>query len=502
MPWGPRLGRDRRAASEVLGAILVFAILITAIGVFQVTVVPQTNQEVEFEHSTQVRGGMQEVRSALLRAGTAGTPGSVTVRTGVSYPTRILAVNPQGPRGRLRTTAPVGAVNLTGVTASDPEAGDFWNGTHNFTSRSLVYRPAYNYYDGAPTVAYEPTVLYSSFPDGGEIIEGSGGLVDGRTLNVVLVAGEVAAGGGTATVEAKPVSASTRTVRIEDPGVAVVKTRLSQSAWQDLLAGEPASVEDFSRGSPNTVVVDLEPGTWRLNVANVSVGRSLAAPGPAYLEAVGDTRRTVSADGTAALTVRALDRYGNPVEGATVNQTFASNRTTGPDGTVTYEYVAGSGNETLDVWVGSAAPPADPARAVTFEVNVSRGGIGQQVNPSEGLVVRSATIDGTYGIDVTVESTGGDTTVRAFRVNYYHANGQGNSASVPPEDWRVNGSPTRRISGRAIEVDDGAVPAGTERTFAFQFVWSGDGDVQDSDLLVLTARFEDGTSRIYFVSPK
>jgi hypothetical protein len=66
----------------------------------------------------------------------------------------------------------------------------------------------------------------------------------------------------------------------------------------------------------------------------------------------------------------------------------------------------------------------------------------------------------------------------------------------------VNGSPTRRISGRAIEVDDGAVPSGTERTFAFQFVWSGDGDVQDSDLLVLTARFEDGTSRIYFVSPK
>lgn len=487
----------------MLGSVLVFAIVIAAIGTYQVTVVPQTNERVEFEHSTEVRGGMQDARSALLRAGTSGTPGSVTVTTGVSYPTRSLTVNPSDPRGRLGTTA-TRSVNLTGVTATDPEAGDFWNGTHNFTSRALVYRPGYNYYDGAPTVAYEPTVLYSSFPDGGEIVEGRSSLVDGRSLNVVLLSGRPATGGDRATVEAKPISASTRTVRLEDPGHLVVRTGLSESAWNDMLAGEPASVIDFDRGSPNTVVVDLDPGTWTLNVANVSVGHNSPAPGPAYVEAVGDTRRTVEEGGTVGLTVRVLDRYGNPVEGVTVNQTFAANRTTGTDGTVTYEYAATSGNETLDVWVGSRLPPADSARRVGFEVDVSRDRFGERLNPSDGLVVRSAETEKNNDptIEVVFESTDGTTTVESFRMNYYYVNAPGDSPSDTPEEWRVNGTSWARISGPAIDVG-GVDVSSTERwDFEFRSVdGSGDFDAAGSDYLILTVRFGDGSSRLYFVSP-
>lgn len=501
--------------------MFVFAILIAAVGVFQVTIVPQTNEEIEFKHSTQVRGEMQDVRSTLLRAGSSGTPGSVTVQTGVSYPSRSFTVNPGDPQGQLRTTAPVGAVNLTDVTASDPEAGDFWNGTHNFTSRSLVYRPDYNYYDDAPAIIYEPTVLYRSFPSGGEIVDGSSSLVDGRSLNVVLLTGEVANNGAAATVEAKPISASSRTVRIEDPGYLVVKSRLSESAWQELLADEPATLHsssDFTGDSPNTVVVDLDPGAWTLNVADVSVGREPAAPGPSYLEAVGSRTRILDDGEATELTVRVLDRYGNPVEGVLVNQTFAPNRTTNSDGVVTYEYDSASGDASVDMWVGSTAAPDDgddddddAARLVTFDVDVRSSGIdgfGDLMNPSDGLIVQSATVNNTNpqkgvgGIDVTFEATDSTVTVESFRVNYYHANGQGTSESTPPEEWSVNGSDRRAIAGESLNPDDSTVS--DTRTFAFEFYWGPDASkdpVADSDLVVVTVQLDGGASRIYFISP-
>lgn len=505
MLGGPGIGNDRRGASEVLGAILVFAILIAAIGVFQVTIVPQINEKAEFEHSTQVRGEMQDVQSALLAAGTSGTPDSVTVRTGLTYPSRAFTVNPSDPQGQLRTTGPVEAVELNGVTATDPEGGDFWNGSHTFTSRSLVYRPGYNYYDTAPTVVYEPTVLYSSFPDGGEIVEGEGTLIDGRNLNVVLLSGDVSAGSSTATVEAKPVSASTRTVSIENPDELVVKTRLSESTWNDMLAGEPASVATFTSGSPNTVVIDLDPGTWTLNVANVSVGRQVSAPGPAYVESVGSTEWTVGEGETVDLTVRVLDRYGNPVEGVMVNQTFATNRTTDATGTVTYEYTATSGNETLDVWFGSEAPPGDAARRVAFDVNVSSLGLGEQLNPSDGFVVRSTTTVGAdkNALDVTFESTDAETVVRSFRVNFYYANPLAAASRNAPETWSVNGTATQEdVGGQSIQVGDVSVPAGGTVTFRYEFSSdTGSFEVRESDYVILTARFADGTSRLYIVSP-
>jgi hypothetical protein len=195
-----------------------------------------------------------------------------------------------------------------------------------------------------------------------------------------------------------------------------------------------------------------------------------------------------------------LDRYGNPVEGVTVNQTFATNRTTGPDGTVTYDHVPQT-DGTLDVWFGSETPPADSARVVTFGVDVRSSSFTEQVNPSDGLVVESAVINdtGDEGFDLTFRSTDGTATVDSFRVNYYHANGQGSSSSVPPEEWAVNGSSREYISGRAIPVGDVDV-TGT-KTFAFKVYWSSSEQVADSDLIVITVRFADGSSRLYFVSP-
>ena len=202
MQWGQGVGSDRRGASEVLGAILVFAILIAAIGVFQVTVVPQTNEEIEFKHSTGVRADVADLRAAMVNTGTDGGRRTVSVRTGVDYPSRSVTVSPPAPRGQLSTSGEVtGAIELQGISATDPEAADFWDGTATFDSRFVTYRPSYNYYGEAPVTRYEPTVVYSSFRDA-DVAETPQSLVEGRTIDVVLASGSLSRNGvATETVE-------------------------------------------------------------------------------------------------------------------------------------------------------------------------------------------------------------------------------------------------------------------------------------------------------------
>jgi len=525
MQGGPRLGSDRRGASEVLGAIFVFAILIAAVGAFQVTIVPQTNEEIEFKHSTQVRGQMQELRSAMVTVGTEGAGRSVSVRTGTSYPAWALAVNPGDPGGTLATNSVAGAVELSGLAAVDDEADDYWDGgTFAFDSGYVSYRPAYNYYANAPETRYEPTVLYSTFRDG-QVVESQQALIAGRTLNLVLVEGSLGGGGRVQAVDVNPVSTATRTVTLEttgSPATLEVRTGLAEAEWQSLLASNPdASLEDYTDNAdaPDVAEIELDPGRWRLRASVVSLNAPATEPAAEYVVVEGSTDRTLDPGETTDVTVRALDRYGNPVEGATVHRDFGPDRATGEDGTVTYEYtlpVAGSSTE-LAMWIDSAGPtdPDTSPKKESVKVSTSDPVTGTPdaslINPGNGLVFTGATAsDNTYTLEFENRDTasGADVSVSEIRVNYYHLGPPGGGPSISSrgdlEKWSSGVTTGEYEVAGPFATTDGSfeVPPGGSETLTMSF-YEADGDeidVESNDFFIVSLVFEDDSSRVYFIA--
>lgn len=138
---------DDRAAAVRVGAVSRLGFLVVSLSPYQATVVPNENQQVEFQHSQRVQCDMLEVRNTIL--GTAAM-----VELGTRYPARAVAVNPAPPSGTLSTSS-LGRVSIRNAVADDaatpdedyPETADFWNGTtHNYTTKSLEYRPSYANY--------------------------------------------------------------------------------------------------------------------------------------------------------------------------------------------------------------------------------------------------------------------------------------------------------------------------------------------------------------------
>jgi hypothetical protein len=497
--WG---GDSRRGVSEVLGAILVFAILVSGVAVYQMTVVPQTNEEREFEHSQQVRSSMQDLRSAIVTAGANGGPRSVSVRTGVDYPTRSLTLNPPEPGGTLGTTEALSdGVVLSNLQAVDPEARDFWSdgaSAFSFETRHLQYRPSYNYYHSAPTTRYEPTVVYSSFEDT-EVVESQQSLVSGRTLNLMLLQGEVGGQGSFESIDVNPISATTRTLRLEPSGNATLELRtgLSKATWTDLLASNPdAEVVSYDDSTtPSTVTIDLaDSGVWRLRVGMVSLNRPGATTSPAYVTATTPTAQTITNGESTDLTVRVADRYGAPVEGVTVSFD-GTDRTTGPDGLATLE-VSPSSDRTVTAAIGGAAE-----ERVEFDVDVTSSSVnlGSQVNPSDGVVVQS--VSGSNPVDVTFKNKGSSTaTISEVRVNYFFVSTTGNPTPTALS-WGFDGNDDAASVGGGFVSQTVTVAPGNTETLTFNFDTSGVSGNPDNEFFITSVVFDDGSSRLYFVTP-
>lgn len=503
--------------------MLLFGLLITALGLYQVTVVPVHNEGVELQHSEAVREELATVRNALVDAGLHGTGRSVTVSTGTEYPVRPVSTNPPSPDGALRTESVSGAVRMQGLTATDPEAAEYWS-TRDwaFDSEHLAYRPDYNYYADPPTVRYEPTVLYSDFRDG-QVIESDQRLIDGDRLDVVLLAGDLGTTSGRATVDVRPDSPATRGRRVtagEDATI-TVRTRLNEDRWRALLAEEPrASLADYEPGDPSLATIGLAPGEYTLRVGRAGLGTSTTRT-PAYMVALGDTERTVPGGLKTGLAVRVLDRFGNPVPGVTVHGEDGATETTDSDGVATVGYVAPTvGTEgTPTVWFGDTDPAAVPDyQRVDYRFDLTgtdattgtEGPSANYINPGTGFSLADASIDGssTDTVRVTFENRGAERrVVTAARLNYYHTSPPGDGES---ERRRVTGATSPLVDGRMAlgedfqpATDGFAADGGEPLTTSLTFDAAGGGQrlVDEGDYFVLTLTFADGNSRVYFVTP-
>lgn len=330
-----RLRTDERGVTVQIGTVLLFAVLVILLSIYQASVVPQQNEQVEFTHNQEVQSQLQDLRDDLLRTATTGSGGSASVALGTQYPVRAVFVNPAPPSGTLRTTPPA---NLTveNATASG-ETGDYWTGSaRNFSTRGLTYDPLYHVYQNPPTTVYDNGVLYNHFDSANRTLAGQR-LVDGDSISLVALNGSLSkSSSSTATMDLRSVSAATRTVAVgnESNNVSIlVPTTLPADEWRGLLSAEM----DETASNPDRYVraveevpdrpavrLVLEPATYELELAKVGVGTDVTDTDAHYVTDVRGDNASVAENSGRELLVEVRDRFDNPVSGATVNVTLDS----------------------------------------------------------------------------------------------------------------------------------------------------------------------------------
>lgn len=323
---------DERAQPIQVGVIVLFGFLIIALSVFQATIVPQENGEVEFRHSQEVQNQMADVRGALLRAAATGEVYPVSVPLGTGYPPRAITLNPPPSSGNLRTVAPGGGTELRieNAAAVEAEPRDFWDAqTRTYETGGLVYRPNYNVYEQAPAVGFENSVLYNRAPDGTVVAQSGQRLVDGRELDLTVLQGNYQrSGSGTASVDVSSPTADPRTVVVEassesEPIRFTVPPALNETTWESLLEdelGEGGYVTSLSK-SDGELTVELRPTDadglirYELLVAPAGLGSDIPPSPAAYLTDVSGNGTSIPKMGSQQVVAEVRDEFNAPERG-------------------------------------------------------------------------------------------------------------------------------------------------------------------------------------------
>jgi len=526
------IGGDDRAVTVQIGAVLLFGVLIVSLSIYQATVVPSENKQVEYRHSQTVQGEMQEVRNALLRSTATGTTQPTSVTLGTQYPGRVLFVNPPSASGSLRTEGTRDgsvAVTISGAEAVDPEEDDYWNGTsRSFTTGALVYEPDYNVYGEAPTTVLENTLAYNTYESGSKIRLSGQTTVDGNRITVVLLNGSLSSSrSGSADVTARPVSTSTERITIRNDTAdttVTIPTRLTAAEWNEMLADEPdvtASANATSVPDPFSLVdLELASGeTYELTVAKVGVG-TVRDPETeaAYIVPASNAPPTLVEGSETTFSYVVKDRYGNPVGGESVSLsltnandgTVLDQQTTvsDADGVATFRYTPGSSglNATVNATIYAGARERHRVvyrnRPVFGAGGVADGG-NSDINPSGSGAVRLEAVTRNQD-DVTMElNNTGDATVNATgaRLNFYFG-GTSNNNPAEKADLKRSGTTLGELTvGGSFTSLRSADPVGVEPDANAEFTLAfKQGKVKKDDFFVVTFAYDNGESETYFVA--
>lgn len=166
------------------------------VSMYQATVVPQQNEEIEYDHNRQVHEEFVTLRGNVVESATEATARPATVSLGTRYPSRTVFVNPPPAAGSLRSR-PLGTLAVSNVSAVGPgDAGDYAAGDAlSFSTNALEYRPNYNVFRGAPVAVYESTVAYNRFDGGYNGTLAGQSVVNGRRLSLVVLRGDYSESG-------------------------------------------------------------------------------------------------------------------------------------------------------------------------------------------------------------------------------------------------------------------------------------------------------------------
>lgn len=392
--------RDERGVSPVIGAVLIFGLLLALLAILQTTAVPALNEQLEFQHNERVQDDIVAVESTIDDVARSGKPATVSVETGLRYPPRMMFVNPPPVSGTIRT-GERHSIRISNATAPG-ETGDYWNGSaRTFETRTMTYRPAYNEYGSAPVTVVEPWGVYNDF-DGTTLALTEQDLVDGRRVSLSTLTGNRSrSDAGRTQLAVRPTSAETRTITVRgttDPITITIQTGLSERRWRELLAGQTCANTDGdgrcdAGSSPTAHVLNdsvdvsggvltfrLEQGvTYALELGATTVGDGGRTMEPRYLTDVAGNATAVPENGRRKLVVEARDRFDNPVSGVTVDGSVDGsgairpvNAITGTDGRAAFVYEAPTDVETSQTVPVTLAFDGDdsPSQEVTMTLSV------------------------------------------------------------------------------------------------------------------------------------
>jgi hypothetical protein len=393
---------DSRGVSEVVGFILIFAIIVIVLSINQAQVVPSENKQVEFQHNEEVQGQLQDLRNGILEAAGSGGTQPVSIKLGTRFPARTVAVNPPPVSGRIETRA-VGtpaAITVENVEAIDPETADYWNGTaKHFTTKSIVYEADYRVLSGTPNATvYENTLLYSRFESGATLPLTDQMVIEGNVITIVTIDGNLSESGtGSATLSPRAVSGPYTEIAVEntsgtEPINVTIPSTLDPTDFTNTTE-LPAKVTSVSDGpGPNRITLTLAPGPYTLRMAKIGVGTGVESDTARYLTSVNLPPRTLQNDTQHDITVEVRNRFNNPVTGFRVNASanrgsfVSSEAKTDADGHVqfTYQAPSTSGSDTLELSIYDGKPGREN---VTFDLQVVEaagaggGGVGGDDSP-------------------------------------------------------------------------------------------------------------------------
>jgi len=379
---------DERAVVIQIGAVLLLAALVIAMSGYQATVVPDQNNEIEFNHNQQVQGEMQDLRNGIVSTAGGSGGSSYSVTLGTTYPARTLFVNPTPPSGQLRTlgTGEVLIENANATGSEDSSVQAYWNGTsRTVNTTAFAYRPNYNELKSAPTTVYEHSLLYNAHPTGANTTVTDQVLVDGNEITLVTLAGEVQeSSSGTASVNVRTESASTSSVSVTDDGSPIritVPTR-SPDVWAKALPANATVVGNTTAGGGDYVLstIELAPDEYELRMARARIGNDRGGSSPdtdaEYLVEVDDGGPVAAGEPTDVI-AEVRNRHNNPVKNAEVqydSSRGSGTKTTDRNGRVR---IPSEGGDNVTAWiVASDYGSAEKYERVAIEVPTSGGGSG------------------------------------------------------------------------------------------------------------------------------
>ncbi|RDZ47951.1 hypothetical protein C5B86_02525 [Haloferax sp. Atlit-19N] len=372
---------DERAVTVQIGAVLLFGIIIISMSMYQATVVPNQNEQVEFLHNQEVHDQFKSLRGAVIESSSEPTARPSTVSLGTRYPSRTLFVNP-GPVSGTLQTRDLGTLAVSNIETTEAETSDYVDGGLSYHTKSLEYRPDYNVMQSTPTTVYENTIAYNRFDTGYNGTLSGQSLINGRTISLVVLQGNYSENGvGSATVDAQAVSPATRTVSVKNTSGRVnitVPTKLSADEWRDVLEddgelNDPETDDDYvysvTDGPGDTVFIEMKKGvTYDLRVGAVEVGTDDEDPPAHYIT-------VVETSGSSA-TFEVRDEYNNPVSGVEVDVSGDSSGrfTTGSDGRIVVPVdTSDAGTYELDATLSGVSGPRGKATATVVVPGAGNG---------------------------------------------------------------------------------------------------------------------------------
>ncbi|NGM69304.1 hypothetical protein G6M89_09840 [Natronolimnobius sp. AArcel1] len=264
---------DDRAVTVQIGAVLLLAILFSALALYQINVVPDQNAEVEYNHNERVTGEMVELRDAMRDTDHESSQG-VPITLGAQYDTRTMAVNPSDPTGTVRTVEPETPITIENADIGDPIIDGLLE--ESLDTKFIQYDPHYNEYQDAPKTNIEHTLLYNEFGHANVTLEEQH-LIRDDQLTLFVIDGNLSrTDQRTVSVDVERLGGPGDST-LESDGATITIPTNSPDRWNDSVGTSfDDDSEEYARvtdATDDSVTIELDDEqTFDLSVAKVGVG--------------------------------------------------------------------------------------------------------------------------------------------------------------------------------------------------------------------------------------